>query len=277
MDGHNFEIYNKCIFKTIPYHDLKAELESRSANFSPSDTYYILTLRLRKDILEKLEIQPSVRKQLDKEIDVFEKTKNKSGSVYECCVPGCPFRNLHHRKYLAHLGMAHYNSKSRLVCQFRHSCTRDFLTMDLLKKHLSRDHAKHKSTVIQNQNQLVEELITLKCVESSCGNQSVSNISVLKKHILQHTERKEETQCIFCEFKTDTTGTMKSHMSRKHRVQTVEFLNSKFVVQRDFIESSDIVPNDENEKNDENEGVGDHSFEDPSIEDIDDDEYKKVL
>ena len=229
MEGIEFDLYNKCLFKTINYNQLKSELLSRNINFSPSDTYPILTLRMRKDILEKLHIQHSVVQNIDSEIKLFEKVKYKSTSGYRCSFPGCSFQNLQHKRYVYHLQNVHHNSKSRLVCQFRHECTRDFPTVQMLRMHITRDHQRRESSVVLNQNQLVEQITTLKCLENSCGHQSVSSILTLKKHIFSHTDKKEDTKCIFCSYKTNVTGTLKSHISRKHKIQTVSLLNPDIV------------------------------------------------
>ena len=91
MEGKDLEIYNRCLFKTINFIELKQELVSRSINFSPSDTYILLTLRLRKSILESLDIQHSVVESIDNEIKVYDQTKQRSGSGYSCSIPRCSF------------------------------------------------------------------------------------------------------------------------------------------------------------------------------------------
>ena len=85
------------------------------------------------------------------------------------------------------------------------------------------------------QSQQVLELTKLKCGEESCGHQAVRSIHDLKKHLYKaHTEKKEEIQCIFCAFKTNVTSSLQSHLSRKHKSQTVNELNASIV---DFRES----------------------------------------
>ena len=105
----------------------------------------------------------------------------------------------------------------------------------LLKSHLKRDHTKQTGFVVIRQSQQVLELTKLKCGEESCGHQAVSSIPDLKKHLYKaHTEKKEEIQCIFCAFKTNVTSSLQSHLSRKHKSQTVNELNASIV---DFRES----------------------------------------
>ena len=248
MEGKDLEIYNQCLFKTISLHALKSELNARNVYFSPSDTFLMLTLRMRKDILETLQIQHSVVASIENEIKAYEAIKKKSGSSYDCSFPGCPFRCIHHRKYLQHLDNVHHNSKSRVVCQFRHECNRDFPTVQMLKVHVKKDHERRESSVAIKQNQLVQEITTLKCGEKSCNFQSVSNLSALKKHLFTHTDKKEETRCIFCDYKTNTTGTLKSHLSRKHRIQTINLLSSKLVLSgnADETEEPQLEFSDEN-------------------------------
>ena len=89
MEGRDFELYNFCLFKTISLVNLKEALLARNVNFSPSDTYAMLTLRMRRAILENLDIQHSVIESIDLELEVFEKTKQRTGSGYDCSVPGC--------------------------------------------------------------------------------------------------------------------------------------------------------------------------------------------
>ena len=55
MDGKDQEVYSRALFRNINYLQLKSELVSRNTNFSPSDTYYLLTLKLRRGILQKYE------------------------------------------------------------------------------------------------------------------------------------------------------------------------------------------------------------------------------
>ena len=242
MEGRDFELYNFCLFKTISLVNLKEALLAKIVNFSPSDTYAMLTLRMRRAILENLDIQHSVIESIDLELEVFEKTKQRTGSGYDCSVPGCTFRCFWHRKYVAHLDLVHYNTKSRVVCQFRHDCSRDFPSVNLLKSHLKRYHEKKESSVSIRQNQLVEEIVTLKCQEKSCSNQLVTSIVALKKHMLTHTDRKELVQCIFCGYRTNTSGTFKSHCSLKHKLQNINSLNPKIIKHGDLSEEVDFCP-----------------------------------
>ena len=254
MEGRDFQIYNKCLFKGIDYCALKSELIERKIDFSPSDTYHILTLRLRKEILKCYPDQKFLLDNVQQELDNYNENKHKGGSRYICKIPGCPFNSVNYRKYLSHLDMVHRSSKSRFVCQYRHQCSREFQSLILLKNHISRDHSNKTTTVEMNQNQLVVELTIIKCAEQSCGHQSVSSIPELKKHLYSaHTDKKEEIQCIFCTYKSNTTSTLQSHISRKHKVQTVNTLTPNLVKIRE--------DQDEGERGTEGEAFEENSAE----------------
>ena len=229
MDGKDQEVYSRALFRNINYLQLKSELVSRNTNFSPSDTYYLLTLKLRRGILQKYEGNEVLVKKIDEEIAEQDTSKHSVANRYRCSLPGCPFISKNHKKYLSHLEFVHQNTKSRLMCQFRHSCTREFPSVSMLKSHVKTAHSKQLSSVQLRQSQLVEDITSLKCVESSCNHQTVSNIKSLKIHLYSHTGKREETGCIFCSYRTDATGSLSSHLSRKHKIQTVELLNEGIV------------------------------------------------
>ena len=209
---------------------MKTELLARKINFSPSDSYHIMTLHLRKDILEHSEPHNVILENVKKELEGYVKSKFKSGSKYSCQIPGCLFTTVNYKKYLSHLEAVHRNSKSKFVCQYQHRCSREFPTFLMLRNHNLRDHTKQTSSVMISQNQQVVELTLLKCAEESCGHQSASSIPVLKKHLYSvHTDKKEEIQCIFCAYRSNITSSLQSHMSRKHKVQSIQQLNSNVV------------------------------------------------
>ena len=231
MEGADQTLYNKLLFRKASLTECETELKSRGIEFSSNDSYYILTLRLRKHILLKAKIQEKVIENIDKELEEYGKCKRKKEMVYHCCLTGCEFSCLHHKKYLTHLELVHHNSRSKFTCNFRHTCTREFQTIGMLKSHIKRDHeGKKESSVTISQNQLIQQLIKLRCSEKSCGNETFSTILQLKLHLRTHTDRKEEIQCCFCEYKTINSGSLKSHMSRKHPVQTINLLDSRFIV-----------------------------------------------
>jgi hypothetical protein len=224
MEDNDFESYNKCLFRTISYFELKHELEMRNINFSPSDSYYILTLKLRREILRKTDPKCIIGMKIDEEITAYKSNLHSVGNRYKCSLVGCSFLCKNHAKYMSHLEFVHQNSTSRFTCNYGHNCPRTFQTFKLLKSHVANYHVKHRSSVVVRQNMLVEQLLQVKCLQVSCGHEIVSTISKLKLHLYSHTDRKEEVKCIFCPYKSDTTGTLKSHFCRKHKVQTIDQL-----------------------------------------------------
>ena len=231
MEGSDQTLYNKLSFRKASFEEAKDEILKREIMFSPSDTTYILTLRLRKYILEKAELQSDVVQTIENELIEYEKRRRRPGDKYNCCLPGCKFSCSVHGKYISHLDLVHHHSTSKFICQHRHLCTREFQSVEMLKSHIKAVHEKRITSVEISQNQLVKQLTKLKCCVASCGHSIFSSINLLKKHLQTHTDRKEEVQCVFCTFSTDTTGTLKSHMSRKHKVQTVDNLNPKLVIE----------------------------------------------
>ena len=194
MNGGDQEVYNKCLFRTVCISELKSEMHLRNVTYSPSDSFYILTLKLRREILLKSEHQTLLVKRLDEEIAAHDASKHTVGSRYKCSLVGCSFSCTNHNKYLVHLEFVHHNSKSRLACQFKHSCYRDFPSISMLKSHVKDVHKKRVSPVEIRQNQLVERLIRLSCVEVSCGYQKVSCLADLKAHMYTHTDKKDSVQ-----------------------------------------------------------------------------------
>ena len=230
LEGEDFSFYNKCVFKTIPLHDLKCQLEKRDVHFFNFDSYHILILRLKLKILEHNHIQASTQEIIREELELYEHSKKRKKSVYECCVAGCSFKSLRHSSYLSHLRLAHYNSQAKLVCNYKHQCQSEFSVFLQLKNHISKDHLDRSRYSNKFHGRIVEEMVTIKCCQTSCGHQSVTSIEHLKKHIFEvHLKAKEDIGCIFCEeFTTNVIGTMKSHMSRKHRYQSVANLSTKY-------------------------------------------------
>lgn len=237
MDGQDQELYNKCLFRTVSYEELKSKMIVRKINFSPSDSYYILTLKIRREILLKSDVNAQLVKNLDEEISSYYASKHTVGSRYRCCLVGCSYSCTNHSKYMNHLEFVHQNTPSRLTCQFRHNCERDFPSFSMLKAHVGNVHKKKTSSVALQQNQLVAEITKIKCPQSSCGQATFSRIDDLKTHLYSHTNKKEEVGCLFCSYKTNTTGSLSSHLSRNHKMQTVVQLNARIVVQTEEIAS----------------------------------------
>ena len=120
------DLYGKCLFRTISYVDVKTQLHARNVNFAPSDSYYILTLKLRRDILLEGNSKSETAKHITEEINALTASRHSIGSRYKCSLTGCNFLSTKYEKYLRHLEFVHQNSSARLVCNFRHHCSRSF-------------------------------------------------------------------------------------------------------------------------------------------------------
>ena len=51
LSATDFYTYAKCLFQSINYAELQSELAARAVRTSPSDSSYMLRLKLRRDIL----------------------------------------------------------------------------------------------------------------------------------------------------------------------------------------------------------------------------------
>ena len=90
------ELYNKLLFKALSLQDLKLELKRRNIPCSVSDTYYILRLKLRLQILKDSNADSVHFQPILDEINYFALQQKKS-QVYHCSLPGCPFRAHNHK------------------------------------------------------------------------------------------------------------------------------------------------------------------------------------
>ena len=109
----------------------------------------------------------------------------------------------------------------------------------MLKHHVENFHKKKSSSVAIRQNQLIDQITKLRCPQSSCGHETFSKINDLKTHLYSHTKKKEDVGCIFCPYKSNTTGSLSSHMSRNHKIQMVSELNERIVQVEEMASTSD--------------------------------------
>ena len=65
-------IYNKALFRNATLVELKNELEERNISWNPSDSYYLLTLKVRVDILHKTKTFHETRKAMEEEMRADE-------------------------------------------------------------------------------------------------------------------------------------------------------------------------------------------------------------
>ena len=138
------EVYSRCHFKTISLHELKEELKKKNVNFHPSDSYHMMTLKMRAKILEA-GAEPDVLKQLEDEISASNKFQQKR-KVYNCCLTGCTFKTGVHSLYVKHLKTLHSNTRHRMICKLK-GCERDFTSVNLLEVHLKVSHYSRPSLV----------------------------------------------------------------------------------------------------------------------------------
>ena len=225
----NEEVYNKLLFKTISFHDLKLELKRRSIPSLLSDTYYILTLKLRLEILKESKVDLVHVQPLIEEIDYFYSQQRKS-KLFECCLIGCPFKARDHKDYVKHLRVLHTNSKQKVECKLR-GCGQEFSGVQMLEMHIKIVHRSRQSLVKLNQNQIVEQFSHLRCLSSSCQHQVVQNIKELKKHVGIHFERLESVSCFFagCDYESTVLKTFQKHISHKHKLQDLDALKPNIV------------------------------------------------
>lgn len=242
-------VYSRCLFKQISVNELESELKNRNIIFLPADSYHILTLKLKLSILETSESLPSVRKDLEDEINKYYGGGGGGGGggderqniTYKCCLVGCKFIARNHKNYVRHLHF-HDSFPHNVICQLR-GCQREFSNVIMLKMHIKTIHrtTRRISTVFLRQNQLVEELTKLRCQQPECGHQAVNTLLDLKKHLKSHTDKRDMVCCPFsgCSYETNVSGSLKSHLSRKHHLQQVQSLKSDIIY--DASTSSDVA------------------------------------
>ena len=119
LNGENESIYIKCLFKTIIFEDLKQQLLRRGQNVS-NDSYYVMSLKLRLDILQKSNCTSDVKRELEAELD----TMRKKSLGYICSLVGCKFRTKNYDSLLHHLKILHTGTNQKLICQL-HGCKRE--------------------------------------------------------------------------------------------------------------------------------------------------------
>ena len=278
------ELFNKCLFKQISLTDLKNELNNRQLDCFQADSYHILTSKLKLHILEQCQAMPLVREDIKNEIAAFYSTgPGRQKKVYQCCLIGCKFQAKQHKNYIRHLQF-HGTITQKLVCQLR-GCTRELSNLVMLKNHIKTSHRLPRSSLLSvKQNQMIQELVQLRCLETSCQHQTVLNVKDLKTHLMKiHTEKREMVSCPFaeCNFETNVSGTFKSHFNRKHPLQQVENLKEAVVNDKfrdDFNIDIDVIDvemttneasGDEYDANDdvqsENGSFTEETFEDEEI------------
>ena len=243
-------LYSRCLFKHISVNELESELKKRNITIYPSDSYHILTVKLKLNILETSDSLPDVRKDLEEEMEDFYIAYSvgveKQNTGYKCCLVGCKFKARNHKVYVKHLQF-HDSFLHKVMCQLK-GCQREFSNVSMLKTHIKTCHRQPRtSTVSLRQNQLIEELAHLRCLQTECGRQTVSTLADLKKHLKCHTDKRDMVFCPFagCSYETNVSGSFKSHLSRKHPLQQVQGLKSEIVSEASRGVIEDVTANSE--------------------------------
>ena len=248
LHGTSETLYIKCLFRTVTFHELKAELISRGIEQS-NISYYTMTLKLRLSILETEDCYKDIQAEIKAELALVLE-KNVKG--YKCSIPGCNYCSVNYKCLIKHIKALHGTTKQHIVCQ-RGGCTRVLSSLQMLMLHIRTSHQPGKqSSVRLKQNQLTEEMSSLRCRLSSCSHQKFKTVRDLKIHLTSvHTDKMQAVECIFydCSFSADRTGTLRSHFSRKHPIQQVHNLKSDVVqvvdpVDDDFVQVLDQVENE---------------------------------
>ena len=237
VDSRHEALYSKCLFRTIGFKELKNEIDNFKIA-STGESYYVMCLKLRLDILKRSNCSDDIIKSIREELDSLDKTK----SGYFCSYYGChfvPTRN--YDKLLHHLKTLHIGNSQKILCQLN-GCRRELSSVAMLNVHIKTCHRVRKNSFCIKQNQISEQLTTLHCPSSSCGHQQVASIRDLKVHITRdHTDQKQEVFCIFrgCDFKTQKSSTFKSHISKNHRLQLINDLKTN-ILSVEELEDNDI-------------------------------------
>ena len=266
-------LYNRCLFSQISLNELENELKKRNIVFNSSDSCKMLTTKLKLHILNSSKVQPSVVKQLERELEEFssDKSKNEKHKHYKCSLPGCNHVAKHHVKYVKHLQL-HESLPFKILCQLK-GCQRELSNVAMLRTHISTCHRTPRtSSVLLKQSQLVEELVNLRCLQTECDHQLVGSLADLKRHLKSHTDKREMVQCPFadCSYETYVSGSFTSHLSRIHPIQQVHGL--KVTIVEDA--SSQVIKEvDEGGGNLILESVND-DYDDNYVDDIESDEYE---
>ena len=179
-----------------------------------SDTYLILTLKLRLAILCGASCGTGEQENLKRELEGLVQLK----PGYVCSIGGCGFKSRNNKLLLIHLRSLHKNSNQPIKCQLN-ECDRVMSSVKMLMIHIKTYHTRGKKENL-NHVKIVEKLSVVKCLSVSCQHQKFKTVKELKAHLTSfHTSRNETVQCIFrdCTFSTTVTGTLKSHFSKKHR------------------------------------------------------------
>ena len=221
-------------------------------------------------------------KRLLTETESFLKYKKARG--YSCCLVGCTFKADGHRKYINHLKQVHI-SYDKYRCQFRHSCQRQFTSIDLLIQHIRVSHSESVLPAAAVVRQAPNPDIACRCDMLACGGAQFANLKLLLTHMNTY-HRNDTRQCVFenCVTWFNELSSSRHHFRLKHFQKNKIILKRKHLVEPDArvtIEDvydddhnanpgGDHIPGESSEQNEE-ECDYEHVTEDLSEEDESDD------
>lgn len=181
--------------------------------------FYQMKLQLEKVLLEevlKVETDDLVISERLKEI---KKLLNDKANGYICALTGCRFIGDNHRQYVKHIKITHPRI-SKISCKFRHSCVRNFGSIEDLIKHIKEDHSAVINTPGKasiNRPAVAAADIPCKCNLISCGSKQFSKVKELVKHF-NNEHLKEARTCPYenCNKKFDGNTVSRFHIHTQH-------------------------------------------------------------
>ena len=133
---------------------------------------------------------------------------------------------------MSHLQL-HESIPHKIVCQLK-GCSRELTNLPMLKTHIKTFHRISRMSLVNlKRNQLVEELVQLRCLQTECDHQKVSSIAELKKHLRFHTEKRDLVHCPFagCAYEANISSTLRNHINSKHPQQQKDDLKADIIVE----------------------------------------------
>ena len=149
---------------------------------------------------------------------------------------------------MKHLKQIHPNYH-KLSCQFRHSCKREFTSVELLEEHVKLDHNLKDAETPSAQLPAIN--VATKCDMLSCGGRKFDNTQLLMRHInIDHL--REPRHCIFedCLTQFNAHSTSRNHFRIKHLTKGKTALKKKHLVNRDMVFNSENATSEHNSPED---------------------------
>ena len=102
LRGQAESLYIKCLFD-----EARKELQNREILFH-SDSYYVMCLKLRLNLLEQSENNDEEVSELKAELDTYK----KKPAGYCCSIVGCDYVTKNYNRLLQHLKQLHSGSQN---------------------------------------------------------------------------------------------------------------------------------------------------------------------